>query len=126
MKRMIVSAVLLLIIGSICLVALYVQQAGTTELLELLEQMDTAFSAGDLDACERLSEQFPREVEKKVPVFSLFLQHKDLKDIQELSVMLPVLLRQEDHAHYYSELARCRNILERLRELEYPVLQNIL
>lgn len=126
MKRLIVSVVLLALVSGICITTFSVQRTGTDELLLLLEDMDQAYRAQEMETCRRLSDRFAELVEEKAAVFSLFLPHKDLADIQELAVMLPVILRQKDSSHYSAELEKCRFLLERLERLEHPILQNIL
>ena len=46
--------------------------------------------------------------------------------IEENVITLPILLEAGDHEHFPAELARCRNQLDKLGELELPSFDNIL
>lgn len=126
MKRLIISIVLLGLVAGLCTVSLHTQQTNTQELLEMLDSMEEKYKAKELDACQALSDEFPKAFNEKTQTFSLFLYHNHLSSIKEVAVTLPVILREKDNSHYLIELARCRSLLEKLEELEQPTWDNIL
>ena len=54
------------------------------------------------------------------------MRHSDIAKIEESVIVLPVMLRSGEEAHWTSELAKCRNQLEKLADMETLTLENIL
>ncbi|HIW73894.1 MAG TPA: DUF4363 family protein [Firmicutes bacterium] len=126
MKRLIVALALLLTVAALCAVSLLSLQRNMDDLLSQMEEMEEAYYRGDMNVCLTLSEDFVEEFSEKTQFFPFFMRHSDLTKIEESVVVLPVMLRSGEDAHWISELAKCRNQLEKLSDMEMPTLQNIL
>lgn len=126
MKRLIISIVLLGLVAGLCTVSLHTQMSNTEDLLTMLDSMEETYKAKDIEACQKLSDEFPQVFADKTKTFSLFLYHSHLSTIKEVAVTLPVILSEKDNSHYLAELTRCRSLLQKLEELEQPTWDNIL
>lgn len=126
MKRIFIALGTLLVVMGICIFSIRMQTKNTQYLLDSLERIQESFDRGDWEQCQQETDKFARDFEEKTRVFPFFLRHSDITRIEEIAVPLPVLLEQGDTQHFAAELARCRNQLQKLYEVELPLLENIL
>lgn len=126
MKRLLVAAGMLLLVTGLCLASIHIQTSNTSYLLVSLDRLQETFDKGDYAQCEELARQFVADFDKRTRYFPYFLRHSDLSRIEEIVVPLPVLLEEGDTQHFAAELARCRNQLETLYQVELPLPENIL
>lgn len=126
MKRVIVAIVLLVLVAGGCALSLYNERKNTDYLIALTEQIEEAFLAEDMERTQQLTDQFAEEFPERTRYFSFFMRHSDVTKIEENVIMLPILLETGDMEHFPAELARCRNQLDKLGELEVPLWENIL
>ncbi len=126
MKRMFIALGVLLGVTVLCIVSIHMQTSNTDYLLTSLDRIQESFDRGELEECQRLVDRFAVDFEEKTKYFPFFLRHSDIARIEEIAVPLPVLLRQGDTQHFAAELARCRNQLQKLYEVELPLPENIL
>lgn len=126
MKRLCVSLILLLAIIGIGIWTLHTQQHIAENWLRYVHRMEQAYETDDIPLCRKLSEDFIDSIQENVPVLSSFLPHFSINDIQETASILSAILQQKDTSHFSLELARCRYLLQHLRESEMLSLENIL
>lgn len=124
MKRITVALSLLAIIGVLCGVTLSAQRRAVDDLLDDIDAIQQTFPADEKETL-RQTRQLVEDFRTKTRFFPLFMHHSDLSKIEETAVMLPVMLETGEEEHFQAELARCRNMLEKLAELEIPTLENI-
>ena len=120
MKRVLLAFALLAAVAAGCVLSIMTEKR-TTDLL-----IEEAFDAEEFDRALTLTEEFTEEFTKRTKHFTFFMRHSDVSKIEENVITLPILLEAGDHEHFPAELARCRNQLDKLGELELPSFDNIL
>ena len=126
MKRLIVALAMLLTVTALCTFSLSSLTRNMDYLLADMDEMEDAYHRGDLEECLVLSEKFVEEFEQKTRFFPFFMRHADIAKIEESVVVLPVMLQTGEETHWLSELAKCRNQLEKLADMETITPENIL
>ncbi|HJD23023.1 MAG TPA: DUF4363 family protein [Firmicutes bacterium] len=126
MKRLIVALALLLSVAVLCALSLLSLDRNTDFLLSRMDEMQEAYKRGDAGSCLALSEEFVQEFDERTRFFPFFMRHSDISKIEESVIVLPVMLRSGEEAHWISELAKCRSQLEKLADMETLTLENIL
>lgn len=125
MKRLIIAAVLLAAVATVCTVALGIQMNNTRYLLDELEEIQQALDSGNQELCHTLAVDFVDTFQQKTRWFPLFMRHADIQHIEETVVPLPVMLEAGDEGHFAAQLAVCRSQLEKLFDVEKPLTDNI-
>ncbi len=126
MKRMILAFVLLILVAAGCVLSIVTEKQTTDYLIEMTDKIEEAFQDEDFEKALTLTEKFAEEFTKRTKHFTFFMRHSDVSKIEENVITLPILLEAGDHEHFPAELARCRNQLDKLGELELPTPDNIL
>ena len=126
MKRLIVAIALLLSVAVLCALFLLSLDRNIDFLLSRIDEMQEAYERDDAGDCLTLSEEFVQEFDERTRFFPFFMRHSDIAKIEESVIVLPVMLRSGEEAHWTSELAKCRNQLEKLADMETLTLENIL
>ncbi len=126
MKRLIVAIALLLSVAVLCALFLLSLDRNIDFLLSRIDEMQEAYERDDAGDCLTLSEKFVQEFDERTRFFPFFMRHSDIAKIEESVIVLPVMLRSGEEAHWTSELAKCRNQLEKLADMETLTLENIL
>lgn len=126
MKRVIVAVVVLILVAGGCVLSIYNERNNTNYLIDMTNQIETAFREQDLERTQQLADQFVEEFKERTRYFPFYMRHSDVSQIEENVIMLPILLEAGDMEHFPAELARCRNQLDKLGDLELPLWENIL
>ena len=125
MKRIPVAVAVLLLVTGLCVGALWFQQSQTRAMIgqidEMLARFDPDQPENSLEAAEALYQTF----REKTALFPLFLRHSGLTEIETELRTLPHLLTAGEPKDVPAVLARCRNKLQTMFELEIPTLENV-
>ena len=124
MKRLWISAGILVSVLSLCAFSLLWQLSAIRNLQNMLTAAERAAATGDPTAAVK-AEAFARGCEQAGGQFAFLARHEDACPLRESAALLPTLLEQQDKADYFTEVARCRYFLEELRREELPLLGNI-
>ena len=122
MKRVLLAFALLAAVAAGCVLSIMTEKRTTDLLIDMTNRIEEAFDAEEFDRALTLTEEFTEEFTKRTKHFTFFMRHSDVSKI----ITLPILLEAGDHEHFPAELARCRNQLDKLGELELPSFDNIL
>ncbi len=126
MKRLWVAVALLGVAVALCLAASLYQHRQIDRMLDTLDRLETAYDAGDIGEAKRQAEQLVTDYKAVGRVLYCFIAHSDLAESQETVTLLPALLGQGDQEELKMEIARLREQLRYLREIDDPLWQNIL
>ena len=126
MKRVILAFVLLAAVAAGCVFSIMTEKNTTDLLIGMTGEIEQAFDNEEYDRALELTGEFTQEFTKRTRHFTFFMRHSDITKIEENVIMLPILLEAGDHEHFPAELARCRNQLDKLGDLELPTFDNIL
>lgn len=126
MKRVLLALALLVMVSGLCWASLHNQVSNTKFLISMTEEMETAFKEGATADCLELSRRFVAEFQERTRYFPFYMRHSDIVKIEETVIALPIYLETDEVQHFQAELAKCRNQLEKLYELELPKPENIL
>ena len=122
MKRVLLAFALLAAVAAGCVLSIMTEKRTTDLLIDMTNRIEEAFDAEEFDRALTLTEEFTEEFTKRTKHFTFFMRHSDVSKIEENVI----LLEAGDHEHFPAELARCRNQLDKLGELELPSFDNIL
>ena len=127
MKRLWVAVALLGVAISLCVSASLYQHRHIDRMLGTLDRLEAAYAAGDSPEAQRLARQLAEEYKAVGRVLYCFIAHSDLAESQETVTLLPALLQQGGRQEELGmEIARLREQLLHLREIDDPLWQNIL
>ncbi len=126
MKRVILAFVLLAAVAAGCVFTIMTEKNTTDLLIGMTGEIEQAFDNEEYDRALELTGEFTQEFTRRTRHFTFFMRHSDITKIEENVIMLPILLEAGDHEHFPAELARCRNQLDKLGDLELPTFDNIL
>ena len=126
MKRLWIAAVLLVMVAGLCLVTEIYQHRRIEDMMTLLDELEYAYDEGDLNQAGQMAEQLTHQYESICRVMMCFTAHSDIAESQETAALLPVLLEQGQTEEWEMEIARLREQLVYLRNVDDPLLWNIL
>ena len=126
MKRVILAFELLAAVAAGCVFSIMTEKNTTDLLIGMTGEIEQAFDNEEYDRALELTGEFTQEFTRRTRHFTFFMRHSDITKIEENVIMLPILLEAGDHEHFPAELARCRNQLDKLGDLELPTFDNIL
>ena len=66
------------------------------------------------------------EYERRTAPMDCFIAHSDLEDSRETAVMLPAIVEQDGREELLMEVARLREQLEHLQQIDRPTWRNVL
>ncbi len=125
MKRLYIAAVLLTAVAALCLLSNRYHHRQIDRMLQSLDHIEQMARAGDTDALP-LAETFAAEYRRLSDLISGYVSHNELRESREAATLLPTLLREQNEDELYMEIARLRGQLLYLRQVDDPLLQNIL
>lgn len=126
MKRVMVAIVFLLVIAGGCITVLSVTQSRFSSLLSQTEQLEQYYQQNETQKAVQSATRFSQQINRNVRLFSLFMPHKSLIEVQTIAASLPVILTDGDTADFLTELSKCRVMLTTLQQQEFPFWENIL
>ena len=126
MKRLWIAAALLVAVVGLCIGAELYQHRRTEDLMTTLERLENAYAAGNTEEALVIARQLEKQYEGISRVMYCFIAHSDLSESQETVAMLPTLVERGEAEELHMEIARLRKELRYLRNIDDPLLQNIL
>ena len=125
MKRVIVAVSLLCIVTAMSVGSLWEQRRVTEDLLAQCDTLIALQKRGELGACQEAARQLNDTLKDRVRWFPFFLRHERIEEVFQHAAALPDLIRDDDTADFFTEIAAMRMQLEILLDSEVPSLENI-
>ena len=125
MKRIPVAVAVLLLVTGLCVGALWFQQGQTRATISKIDEMLARFDPDRPDESLPDAEALYHAFREKTALFPLFLRHSGLTEIETELKTLPHLLTDGEPKDVPAVLARCRNKLKAIYELERPTIENV-
>ena len=126
MKRLWFGVGLLLAVVGLCVGTQRYLYRQTAVLLSYLDRLEENYRAGDEAAAADWARRIAEEYEQRTAPMDCFLAHSDLEDSRETAVLLPAVLEQDGREELLMEIARLREQLEHLRNIDSPNWRNVL
>lgn len=126
MKRLWIGAVLLAVAIGLCVASQAYLHRQTTVLLSYLDELEAGYQAEDRETAAYWADKLAVEYEQRTALMDCFVAHSDLADSRETAVMLPAILEQDGREELQMEIARLREQLEHLRQIDRPTWRNVL
>lgn len=126
MKRVIPAASILVFVCILSVVTLLFQLKTIDNLEITIKKVQDSYTSGKEEECMKLTKELVEQYQSSTRFFPFFMRHSDSAKIEESIVTLPALLKSESKEHFEAELTKCRNMIEKLAELETPSMDNIL
>ena len=125
MKRIPVAVAMLLLVTGLCIGALWFQQSQTRAMMNDIDEMLARFDPGQPENSLEDADALYHAFRERTALFPLFLRHSGLTEIETELKTLPHLLTNGEPKDVPAVLARCRNKLQTIYELECPTLENV-
>ena len=126
MKRLYVAAALLAAVVLTCVITHLYQHRQFDRMAATLNRIEETYRLGDTDTAIQIAETFAADYQRISNLISCYVPHGELRESRETAALLPTLLREDSEPELYMEIARLRSHLTYLRQLDDPLLQNIL
>lgn len=126
MKRLWIAVALLVLAVGLCLAASLYQHHHLDRMLDTLTLLEDTYTAGNTAEARRIAAQLAADFKAVGRVLYCFIAHDDLAESQETVTLLPALIRQGGQEEWEMEIARLREQLLYLRNIDDPLWQNIL
>lgn len=126
MKRLWVSAFLLVLILSLCILGSYTASASTSSLNSQINRLKSEIHQGNTATALAISQNLQRQWEAEHSRLCTFMSHDDLSPIGETLSQLPALIRNGEKGQLESNCDLVNAQLELLAEGETLTLDNLL
>lgn len=126
MKRLWVSAFLLVLLLSLCTLGSYTASASSSSLNGQLNRLKSEIHQGNTATALAISQNLQRQWEAEHSRLCTFMPHDDLSPIGETLSQLPALIRNGEKGQLESSCDLVSAQLERLAEGETLTLDNLL
>ena len=126
MKRLWIAAVILCGVVGLCIGSVTYRHRCIEKMLDTLNQMEQAYTQGDTAQAKQLAQQLVHLYEQSSRVLLCYSAHSDMTESQETAALLPVLLNQDSGDELRMEIARLRAEFDYLKQIDDPLIQNIL
>lgn len=126
MKRLRIAVILLAGVAVLCTVNHLAHHRRIDRVMSALDRIEELAREGDTPLALQTAEAFAREYQTVGDRISFYVAHSELRESRETAAMLPTLLRQGSDDELYREIARLREQLRNLRQVDDPLLRNIL
>ena len=126
MKRLWIAVVILCGVVALCGGSSRYRHRSVAKMLDTLDRLEQAVATDNAADAEQLAEELTRYYEQSSRVLLCYTTHSDMTESQETVALLPTLLRQGSEDELQMEIARLRAELDYLRQIDDPLLQNIL
>ena len=126
MKRLWIAIVILCGVVALCGGSSRYRHRSVANMLDTLDRLEQAVATDNAADAEQLAEELTRYYEQSSRVLLCYTTHSDMTESQETVALLPTLLRQGSEDELQMEIARLRAELDYLRQIDDPLLQNIL
>ena len=126
MKRIYVALALLAAVILLCFLAHRYQHSEIDRMLTALDGIETAARRGDTADALSQAERFAADYQRVSDWISCYVSHSELRESRETAALLPALLEKGDSEELYMEIFRLRSQLATIRQVDDPILHNIL
>ena len=126
MKRLWVSAFLLVLLLSLCSIGSYTASASSSSLTVQLNRLKSEIHQGNTSTALAISQNLQRQWELEHRRLCTFMPHDDLAPIGETLSELPALIRSEEIGLLESRCDLANALLEQLAGGETLTLDNLL
>ena len=126
MKRIYIALALLAAVAALCVGSHLYLHAQTERMLTALNAIEDAYGKGDAEAAKRQAQDFAAAYRRVSDWVSCYVAHGELRESRETAALLPTLVANNDRNGLYMEIARLRAQLEYIRQVDDPILRNIL
>lgn len=126
MKRLYIAVALLAAVVAACVLTHRYQHHQMDRMTDTLDRIEAAYRNGDTDQAMAMAEDFSAAYQRVSDRISCYVAHSELRESKETAAILPVLLQEREDEELYREIARLRSQLCYLRQVDDPLLQNIL
>lgn len=126
MKRLWIAVALISTVVGLCVISSAYQHHRTKEMLALVDAVETAYEDGDVPAARRAAEELIAVYDGVCRMMMCYVAHSDIAESQETVRMLPALLEKGGGEELKMEIARLREELTHLRQIDDPLPWNIL
>lgn len=126
MKRLWIAAGLLCVVVGLCTVTTIYQHRRAEDMLALVDAVEEAYRQGDIPAARQAAQELLETYDSACRIMMCFTAHSDMAESQETVRLLPTLLQANGGEELGMEIARLREELTHLRNVDDPLLWNIL
>lgn len=126
MKRLWIAVVLLGGVVGLCIGSTLYRHHQMDAMIAALDRMESAYAQGDVPRAREWAQEMVDRYDKISAVMLCFTAHSDMAESQETVKLLPALVRQGGDEELRMEIARLREELTHLWEIDDPILRNIL
>lgn len=126
MKRLYVAVALLATVVTACVATHLYLHRQVDRMVHTLDCIEGLYRSGDTEGAVRIAEDFASEYRRVSDHISCYVAHGELRESRETAALLPALLREHSEEELSMEMARLRSQLLYLRQVDDPILQNIL
>ena len=126
MKRLWIAVLLLCGVVGLCVASTLYRHHQMDTMIAALDRLEHAYTQGDVHHARELAEEIIDRYERVSRVALCFIAHSDMAESQETVRLLPALLQQDGDEELGMEIARLREELSHLWEIDDPLIWNIL
>lgn len=126
MKRLYIAVVLLTAVIILCILTHGYQHHEIDRMLAALDSIETAARRGDTADALSQATSFAADYQRVSDWVSCYVSHSELRESRETAALLPALLEKGDSEELYMEIYRLRSQLTAIRQVDDPILRNIL
>ena len=126
MRRIYIALALLAAVAALCIGTHLYLHAQADRMLTALDDIEAAYRKGDVETAQAQAQDFATEYRRVSDWVSCYVAHSELRESRETAALLPSLIANGDRNGLYMEIARLRAQLEYIRQVDDPILRNIL
>ena len=126
MKRLYIAAALLAAVVTACVLTHLYLHRQLDRMVTTLDRIEETYRGGDTDKAVAIARDFAAEYGRICDRISCYVAHNELRESRETAALLPTLLSAHSEEELYMEIARLRAQLTYIRQVDDPLLQNIL
>ena len=126
MKRLRIAVILLAGVAALCVITHLTHHRRIDRIMGQLDHIEELARGGNTEDAIHMATAFSEEYRKVSDLVSHYVAHSELRESRETAAMLPTLLQQGSEDELYMEIARLREHLRSLRQVDDPLLRNIL
>ncbi len=126
MKRLYVAVTLLTAVITACILTHLYQHRQMDRMIATLDRIEALYRSGDTETAVTTAEGFAATYQRVCDRISCYVAHNELRESRETVAILPTLLKEHGEEDLYMEIARLRAQLLYVRQVDDPLLQNIL
>lgn len=126
MKRLWIATVILCGVVVLCVSTGAYRHHCIDAMQSTLHRLETAYRHGDVSYAQQLAQELIHQYEQSSDLLLCYTTHSDMAESQETVALLPTLLRQDSGDELEMEIARLRAEFAYLKQIDDPLLRNIL